>query len=101
LAKEIKHYSSKPIAYAGFIADLEHAEQVMAENQIDLIGLGRAQFADPGLINKYASGNDSSVMKCKFDNYCLFSFAGKEEGQVYCTVNPQYKRPKQEKNEQI
>ena len=98
LAKEIKQYTSKPVAYTGFIADLTHAEEAMVENQIDMIGIGRAQFADPGMINKYALGDDLLVQKCKYDHSCLFSFAGKDEDQVYCTVNPQYKRPKIEKN---
>lgn len=100
LAKEIKEYTSKPVAYTGFIADLDHAEKVMSENNLDMIGIGRGQFADPGMINKYASGNDSSVMKCRFDNNCLFSFAGRDDDHVYCSVNPMYKRPKPIKNEQ-
>lgn len=98
LAKEIKQYTTVPVAYTGFIADLKHAEEIMHNNELDLIGIGRGQFADPYMINKYAANEDEMVNKCKFDNNCLFSFSGKAEDQVFCIVNPKYKRPKQTEN---
>lgn len=94
LAKHIKEYTTKPIAYAGFVADFEHAVSIMQNNNIDMIGIGRAQVADPYLVQKYVQGKEDQINKCRYDNICLFSFAGLEDDQVYCTVNKNYKRPK-------
>lgn len=92
LAKQIKNYTTKPVGYAGFIADLTNGSEIMEKNNIDLIGIGRAQVADPFLVQKHLLKNEPAIRKCGYDNHCLFSFSNENEKQVYCKVNPKYKK---------
>ena len=95
IAKKLKTYTSSgvKIAHACFIANLEVAQRVMIENNIDMIGLGRAQFADPHIIKKTLEGREDEINRCAWDNSCLFSFSN-NGNEVFCLVNPKYQKPK-------
>ena len=47
LAKAIKQVVSVPVICTGGIKEPELADAIVRENQADLVGVGRAQFADP------------------------------------------------------
>jgi 2,4-dienoyl-CoA reductase-like NADH-dependent reductase (Old Yellow Enzyme family) len=89
---KLKRYSRRglPVGYAGFVASLATAEELLREKKMDLVGMGRAQVADPFLVKKTLQGRE--VDKCTWCHRCLFSFAQKAERQVFCSVNKKYKR---------
>jgi 2,4-dienoyl-CoA reductase-like NADH-dependent reductase (Old Yellow Enzyme family) len=95
MAKELKTYTNLKIAHAAFIASLKVANKVILENNLDMVGLGRAQFADPHLIKKTVESKENEINKCAWDHSCLFSFVNNNDNQVFCLVNPKYqKKPK-------
>ncbi|MEQ9639752.1 MAG: FAD-dependent oxidoreductase [Alphaproteobacteria bacterium] len=57
-----------PVMAVGRVTDAAHAEQVLANGQADLIGLGRALVADPALPNKARDGG--AIRPCVFCNLC-------------------------------
>jgi 2,4-dienoyl-CoA reductase-like NADH-dependent reductase (Old Yellow Enzyme family) len=92
IVQQLRTYSRRklPVGYAGFIASLDTAEELLNENKMDLVGMGRAQVADPYLIQKTLIGKP--VDKCIWCHRCLFSFAQKAEKQVYCSINKKYQK---------
>jgi len=54
--------------------------------------MGRAQMADPEFVRKSAEGRESEIRTCKHCNSCTFWTTGDPE--VYCAVNPDYMKPK-------
>jgi 2,4-dienoyl-CoA reductase-like NADH-dependent reductase (Old Yellow Enzyme family) len=95
IAQEIRSYAGVPVGHAAFILSLEVAENLLREGKIDLVGIGRAQFADPGIIRKQLEGK--KFRKCIYDGKCLEDLITPEYGISYCTVNPKYMRPKIER----
>lgn len=94
VVQKMKEYTNLPIAHAASIRSIETVDKIISENKIDLAGMGRAQIADPSIVRKSAEGREAEIKKCIGDNECLFSFANREEGQLFCAVNPKYKRTK-------
>jgi 2,4-dienoyl-CoA reductase-like NADH-dependent reductase (Old Yellow Enzyme family) len=92
-ARQIKQYTKLPVGYAAFVDSLEKAEYYLNEKYADLIGMGRAQFADPYLIKKSIEGKKDKVRECLWDSGCLMDLANPALDMVYCSVNPDYKRP--------
>lgn len=75
-----------PVICAGRITDPVHAEKILAEGQADLVGMTRAQIADPELANKARAGRLDDIRPCLGDNENCFGRVGR--GGVKCTVNP-------------
>jgi 2,4-dienoyl-CoA reductase-like NADH-dependent reductase (Old Yellow Enzyme family) len=92
IAAEIKQFTTVPVCAVGSIIApaLQIAESIVAEDKADLCALGRAQMADPEIVKKSAEGREPEIRQCLHDNGCTFWITGDPE--VYCTVNPDYKR---------
>jgi len=92
IAAAIKSFSGTPVCGVGSIiaTALEVADSFIADQRIDLCAMGRAQMADPEIVNKSAQGREEDIRKCIQDNACTFWTTGDPE--VYCTVNPDYKK---------
>ncbi len=92
IAAEIKGFTTVPVCTVGSIIApaLEIADSIIAEGKADLCALGRAQMADPEIVNKSAQGRETEIRKCIHDNACTFWTTGDPE--VYCSVNPDYKK---------
>lgn len=91
LAEILKKYSSLPVAHAAFIASLEKGEELIKEGKTDLVGYGRAQFADQGFVKKSVMGE--KIHRCNWCGRCLGDLM--DPGQlfsVHCSVNKRYKR---------
>lgn len=88
IATALKEFATVPVCAVGSILALETAESIIAEGKADLCALGRAQMADPQIINKSAQGREQDIRKCKHCNSCTFWTTGDPE--VYCAVNPDY-----------
>ncbi len=76
-----------PIFHAGRIVDPVHADQILADGSIDLVGMTRALIADPDLPNKVRQGRADDVRLCVGANEgCIDRiYQGKP---VTCIQNP-------------
>jgi mycofactocin system FadH/OYE family oxidoreductase 2 len=76
-----------PIFHAGRIVDPAHADQVIADGAIDMVGMTRALIADPDLPNKVRAGRGDDVRVCVGANEgCIDRiYQGKP---VTCIQNP-------------
>lgn len=75
-----------PLICAGRIVDPIYAEKILADGQADIIGMTRAQIADPELANKAREGRLEDIRPCLGDNENCFARVG--AGGVKCTGNP-------------
>jgi 2,4-dienoyl-CoA reductase-like NADH-dependent reductase (Old Yellow Enzyme family) len=93
IAGRIKQFAAVPVCAVGSIMSrgLEAADAVLADGKADLCALGRAQMADPYLVKKSLAGRQDEITRCKHCNSCTFWTTGDPE--VYCAVNPDYKKP--------
>lgn len=87
VSKEIKQYATKPIAHAGFIASLETGERLLRENKMDLVGMGRAQIADPLLVQKSLHGHETEINRCRWDFSCIKSLHDNNINKLVCSIN--------------
>ena len=91
IAAELKQYSTVPVCCVGSIFSLEKADSIVSSGKADLVAMGRAQVADPEIVKKSASGREDEVRKCIKCSKCTFWTTGDPE--MYCSVNPSFKRP--------
>jgi 2,4-dienoyl-CoA reductase-like NADH-dependent reductase (Old Yellow Enzyme family) len=82
-ARRYKERVRVPLMLVGGIRSLEWARRVVSEGIADYVSLCRPLIREPGLINRWKSG-DTTKSACVSDNDC-FSPALKGEG-VRCTV---------------
>ena len=90
IAARLKSYASVPVITVGSIMSIKVAEQVLAEEKVDLVAMGRAQVADQELVKKTVSGRESEIRQCRRCNSCCFWNKG--DTQMYCAVNPDYQK---------
>jgi tRNA-dihydrouridine synthase len=64
LAAEIKRVVDVPVFTVGRIKDPLLAEKILADGQADMIGMTRAQIADPELANKAKEGRLDDIRPC-------------------------------------
>lgn len=53
-----------PVITVGRITTLEQAEEILETGKVDFTAIGRAQFADHELVNKYMGENKEPVCRC-------------------------------------
>lgn len=86
LAAGIKEVVDVPVICAGNILNLRFAQKVIAEGKADLVAMGRAQVADPQIVNKSKTGLLNSIVECDLCNRCLYWVTG--EPAMSCPKNP-------------
>ncbi|TWP32634.1 NADH:flavin oxidoreductase [Leekyejoonella antrihumi] len=74
-----------PVMHAARIADVATARYAVREGLVDLIGMTRAQIADPHLVRKIAAGQEDRIRPCVGASYCLDSIY--EGGDTKCIHN--------------
>lgn len=79
---------STPVIIAGKIRTPEHAEEILARGQADMIGLCRALLCDPDWPIKAKEGRDKEIVKCAACNWCLEADSRYEK--VNCTRWPEH-----------
>jgi len=85
-AEKIKKALKIPVTCVGSISDLDTAERIIAEGKADIVAMGRAQVADPELVNKSIRGELEDIRPCLRCQVC-----GEKPSNFYpvrCTVNP-------------
>jgi 2,4-dienoyl-CoA reductase-like NADH-dependent reductase (Old Yellow Enzyme family)/thioredoxin reductase len=94
LAAGVKEVVSLPVICHGRINDPVQAEQILADNQADLIGMARALICDPEWPNKTREGRTEEIRKCIA---CIQSCAGNflRRSPITCAINPEAGREEQ------
>lgn len=86
MAAAFKKRVSVPILHANRIIDFSTAAHAINEGMIDLVGMTRAQIADPHLVRKLMEGRMNDIRPCVGANYCISRiYAG---GESLCLQNP-------------
>ncbi len=85
LAEAIKECVDVPIIAVGAIFDLKTAEKIIEEGKADMVAMGRAQIADPEIVNKSKGGDFDSIVTCIVCNECGLSLY--MESGMRCVVN--------------
>jgi N-methyl-L-proline demethylase len=84
-AGEIRRAVGIPVMHSARIADVATARYAVREGLLDLVGMTRAQLADPYLVDKLASGQEDRIRPCVGANYCLDAIY--ESGDAKCIHN--------------
>ncbi|MCI0428893.1 MAG: NADH:flavin oxidoreductase, partial [Nitrospiraceae bacterium] len=93
LAAAIKEIVEIPILHAQKIVDPVAAEDVLAEGWVDVVGMTRAQIADPEMVNKAREGRLEDIRQCVGANQCIDRlYFGKS---IVCIQNPLIGREKE------
>ena len=71
VAGRIRDAVNLPILHAGGIADIATARHALAGGHVDLVGMTRAQMADPYLVAKIARGEEERIRPCVGLGYCV------------------------------
>lgn len=74
-----------PLLIQGSVRDLATAAQIVHRGQADLVGLVRAQIADPEIVNKAREGRAAETRRCVGANQGCWRRLGQN---LSCTVNP-------------
>lgn len=88
MARAVKERFGKPCVTMGNIRDPQVAEDILARQDADLIGIGRGLIADPEWVNKVEFGDVCDIRKCIS---CNIGCAGNRIGinrPIRCTINP-------------
>jgi 2,4-dienoyl-CoA reductase-like NADH-dependent reductase (Old Yellow Enzyme family)/thioredoxin reductase len=85
-AEKIKKAVRIPVTCVGSIMDIAMADKIIAEGKADIVAMGRAQLADPEIINKSHRGELDEIRPCLRCNTC--SERPKDFFPVRCAVNP-------------
>lgn len=70
-AGEVKRRLDVPVMHAARIADIETARYAVRDGLLDLVGMTRAQMADPYLVDKLMRGQSERIRPCVGATYCL------------------------------
>jgi mycofactocin system FadH/OYE family oxidoreductase 2 len=87
LAAEIKRVVDVPVFTVGRIKDPLLAEKILADGQADMVGMTRAQIADPELANKAKEGRLDDIRPCLGCNQGCISRLYNQRA-VTCLGNP-------------
>ncbi|MDO5696640.1 MAG: NADH:flavin oxidoreductase [Dermatophilus congolensis] len=83
---QIRREVGIPVMHASRVADVATARYAVREGLVDLIGMTRAQIADPHLVRKIASRQEDRIRPCVGANYCLDAIY--QSGDAKCVHNP-------------
>ncbi|WP_026818540.1 FAD-dependent oxidoreductase [Arthrobacter castelli] len=86
LCAAVKREVAMPVMHAARIADVPTARYAVREQLVDLVGMTRAQIADPYLVNKIAAGDEDRIRPCVGASYCLDAIY--DSGSTKCIHNP-------------
>lgn len=71
IAGRIRAAVDLPILHAGGVADIATARHAITQGHVDLIGMTRAQMADPYLVAKLEAGVEDQIRPCVGLGYCV------------------------------
>ena len=68
---EVRARTGLPVMHAAKIDDVATARHAIREGKLDLVGMTRAQLADPHLVRKIMEGREAEIRPCVGATYCL------------------------------
>lgn len=71
LAGKVRRATGLPVLHAAGVADLATANFAVSEGHVDLIGMTRAQIADPHMVRKHLDSRDEEIRPCVGAGYCI------------------------------
>ncbi len=71
VAGRIRDVVDLPVLHAGGIADIATARHALSSGYVDLVGMTRAQMADPYLVKKLTRGEEERIRPCVGLGYCV------------------------------
>lgn len=83
---EVKQSVDIPVMHAARIADVTTARYAVESGLLDLVGMTRAQIADPQLVAKLTRGDEDRIRPCVGASYCLDAIY--DSGDAKCIHNP-------------
>ncbi len=69
---EFKQNVSLPVFHALRITDVATARYAIQSDQVDMVGMTRALFADPYLVEKIVRGEEGRIRPCVGATYCMY-----------------------------
>ena len=91
LSRGVKKAVQVPVATVGRVTTLALAEDILRSGDADLVGMVRANIADPELLPKSRAGRAASVRPCVGANVCINSLL--DHKPLSCLANPDVGRP--------
>lgn len=85
-AGEVRAALDVPVMHASRIADVATARHAVRNGLVDLVGMTRAQIADPHLVAKIKAGEEHRIRPCVGASYCLDAIY--QDGATKCIHNP-------------
>ncbi len=86
LAGKVRRATGLPVLHAEGVPDLATANFAVSEGHVDLIGMTRAQIADPHIVKKHLAGEDEAIRPCVGAGYCIDRIY--RGGDALCAHNP-------------
>lgn len=71
IAGRIRDSVELPVFHAGAVADVATARHAVKAGHVDMIGMTRAQIADPYLMQKLINGKEDRIRPCVGLGYCV------------------------------
>lgn len=85
MAATMKAAISIPVMHANRILDFSTATRAVEDGLVDLVGMTRAQIADPHMVRKMMERRENDIRPCVGANYCISRiYAG---GESLCIQN--------------
>ena len=81
----VREATDLPVLHAAKIDDVATARHAIRDGKLDLVGMTRAQIADPHLVNKIIEGREAEIRPCVGATYCLDRIY--EAGEALCLHN--------------
>jgi len=85
-AGEVRSAIDIPVFHAARVNDVATARHAVDAGKVDMIGMTRAQIADPNLGRKVVEGREAEIRPCVGATYCLDRIY--EAGETLCIHNP-------------
>ncbi|HEY7625868.1 MAG TPA: NADH:flavin oxidoreductase [Ilumatobacteraceae bacterium] len=81
----VRQQTSLPVLHASKIDDVATARHAIAEGKVDMVGMTRAQMAEPHLVRKIQLGVEATIRPCVGATYCLDRIY--QAGEALCIHN--------------
>ncbi|MFO0990540.1 MAG: FAD-dependent oxidoreductase [Hyphomicrobiales bacterium] len=90
LSRAVKAAVDLPVATVGRVTTIELAEAILRDGEADLVGMVRANIADPQILPKSRKGDSKEVRPCVGANVCINRLL--DHKTLGCMVNPEIGR---------
>ncbi|HSB87296.1 MAG TPA: NADH:flavin oxidoreductase [Ilumatobacteraceae bacterium] len=81
----VRQETKLPVLHASKIDDVATARHAIAEGKVDMVGMTRAQMAEPHLVRKIQLGVEGTIRPCVGATYCLDRIY--QAGEALCIHN--------------